>query len=75
MAFDSVTDIAQQIIDRYKLRNPNSYEGGEEALNREYLEDLIYVIFETQLKTNAEVSPGSFQAGGDAVSGSGGPLN
>ena len=74
MAFDSTTSIAQQIIDRFKLRNPNAYEGGEEQLNREYLEDLIHVIFEVQLKTKAQCNPGTFTNGGGAVSGLGGPL-
>lgn len=73
MPMDPVPVIAQNIIDRYKARNPNTYDPGEEAKNKEYLEDLLGEIF-TQLTTKATVLPGGMTAGGDPVVGVGGPL-
>jgi len=74
MALDPTSTIAQNIIDKYKARNPNSYDPGEEAINKAFLEDLLGEIFDVQLKTKAQVKPGAFTAGGDPVSGLGGPL-
>ena len=73
MPMDPVPTIAQNIINKYKARNPNAYDPGEEAKNKAYLEDLLGEIFE-QLTVKAQVLPGSMAAGGDPVTGVGGPL-
>jgi len=74
LAFDPISTIAQNIINSYKLRNPSGYDPGEEQKNREYLEDLLTEIFTIQLGTKASVAPGVFTAGGDPVTGVGGPV-
>ena len=75
MAMDSVTVIAQNIINRYKLRNPNNYDAGEEAINRLFLEDLLTELVDVQMRSKAQVAPGSFLDGESAaVTGLGGPL-
>ena len=74
MGMDSVPTVAQNIINRYKARNPHPYDGGEESINELYLEDLIGEILAQLAK--ASVAPGGFKDtdNNSSITGVGGPV-